>query len=264
MNSNSKFQKSISDEFLAIKDRVEYFISHNAENGRYREIILMNYLKKILPINVKVGTGFVRKSETEVTKQIDIIVYDANYPTFFEEGDFVVLLPESVLGIIEVKSNATTTIINDAIEKASYNGKIVGRKNIFNGIFSYKTNMDFHRNFRDDQIGTSLLSSQGFVNHIAFDARFFMRFWEEGNPVLRRRINKPCYSFYDLSLSNISNEHSESFGGLAFGYFISNLLEVILKHVNQEGLSDQYYDFLYPLENTKESYRMDDREIFVE
>lgn len=63
----------------------------------------MNYLKKILPSNVTVGTGFVKNGE-ETTNQIDLIIYDNSVPTLFSEGDFVVVLPESVYGIIEVKS----------------------------------------------------------------------------------------------------------------------------------------------------------------
>ena len=70
-----KYQKSISDELISIKDRVRNFIDnhHWGEDGRYKEIILSHVLRHHLPKGVSVGTGFV-VNNTEITKQIDIIV----------------------------------------------------------------------------------------------------------------------------------------------------------------------------------------------
>lgn len=91
-NDNIRYQQSIAAEFIAIKDRVRYFIQDNhwGEDGRYKELILINYLRKILPENVAVGTGFVRNSYNELTDQIDIIIYKKNDPKLFSEGDFVI------------------------------------------------------------------------------------------------------------------------------------------------------------------------------
>ena len=110
------YHESISTELLASRNRVRYFIgsSNWPEDGRFKEMLLMNYLKKNLPSNVSVGTGFVKNGE-ETTKQIDLIVYDNSIPTLFSEGDFVIVLPESVYGIIEVKfSTITPTIITNS------------------------------------------------------------------------------------------------------------------------------------------------------
>ena len=104
-NSDYKaYHESVAIELLASRNRVRYFIgsSNWPEDGRFKEMLLMNYLKKNLPSNVSVGTGFVKNGE-ETTKQIDLIVYDNSIPTLFSEGDFVIVLPESVYGIIEVK-----------------------------------------------------------------------------------------------------------------------------------------------------------------
>ncbi|KON83378.1 hypothetical protein AF331_17950 [Rossellomorea marisflavi] len=264
MNRNSKYQKSIADEFSAIKDRVEYFIEnvHNGENGRYREIILMNYLKKILPEGIGVGTGFVRNREGKITKQIDIIVYRNSYPKLFEEGDFVIIMPESVLGIIEVKSRTTTDNLSNsskgAIQKAVYNGKVVGNKEIFNGIFGFDTNVNFNHDFSDENLANILKVSEGYINHIAFNSEYFMRFWRSGNPDINQ---KPCFSFYDLSMRSIQGNSTGE--GLAFGYFISNLLEVIYENIIPEALTRQYFEFLYPIEGTKERHRLIGKEVFI-
>lgn len=77
MNGDLLYQQSIAAEFAAIKDRVRFFINdkHWGEDGHYKEVILLNYLRRILPSSVSVGTGFVKNSSGDLTNQIDIIVY---------------------------------------------------------------------------------------------------------------------------------------------------------------------------------------------
>lgn len=45
MNGVMKYQQSIASEFSSIKDRVRFFINdrHWGEDGRYKEVILINY-----------------------------------------------------------------------------------------------------------------------------------------------------------------------------------------------------------------------------
>ena len=62
-----EYQLSIAQEFKAYENRVRFLIddSNWAEEGWYKEIILMNYLKRNLPQSFSIGTGFVRNnSET--------------------------------------------------------------------------------------------------------------------------------------------------------------------------------------------------------
>ena len=75
------YQKSISNELISIKNRVRNFIDdhHWGEDGRYKEIILSEILRRHLPKNVSVGTGFV-VNQDNISTQIDIIVYDSKYP----------------------------------------------------------------------------------------------------------------------------------------------------------------------------------------
>ena len=77
MNGNERYQQSIAAEFAAQKDRVRYFIGdkHWGEDGRYKEVLLADYLKSVLPPNVSVGTGFVKNEYDNLTYQIDIIIY---------------------------------------------------------------------------------------------------------------------------------------------------------------------------------------------
>ena len=57
------FHKSINEELILVKDRVKNLIdidtNHHGEDGNYREAILRNVIKRFLPNNISVGTGFV-------------------------------------------------------------------------------------------------------------------------------------------------------------------------------------------------------------
>lgn len=244
-----EYHQSINAELLASRNRVRYFIGgrHNGEDGRYKEILLMNYLKKILPSNVSVGTGFVRGKE-DITKQIDIIIYKHNIPTLFSEGDFVIVLPESVVGIIEVKTKLNINKLTEAIQTSHENGKIINQS-IFNGIFCYENdiNLDsFSSRYseRKERLKQVLLRSGTQVNHISIGPNTFIKFWERGNPVEQDGV--PAYSFYDLK-------------ELSFGFFVSNLIEFIHSITSGLNISDNLRNFLYPTQ--KEILRIEELEV---
>lgn len=265
MDMISQYQQSIAAEFQAQKDRVRFFIgdAHWGEDGRYKEILLADFLKTILPNNVAVGTGFVRNSNNDLTNQIDIIIYQQNCPTLFKKGDFVVLMPESVLGIIEVKSTTSSNVltkrksptIKSVIETCENNGIIIGNKQIFNGLWGYESTVKVKPHMIETKIGTQLSQCDGYLNHICFDSNIFCRYWNTEDSPTNVGINAPYFRFYNLSWSNVFCEKDSMQPGLAFGYFISNLLECVYKRIAPEVLNKQYFEFLYPLENTKEAYR---------
>ena len=98
------FQKSISNELIATKDRVRNIIEnrHWGEEGRYKEVILIESLKKRLPKNICVGTGFIINQHL-ISTQIDIILYRNEIPIILQQGDFVIVPSDAVMGVIEVK-----------------------------------------------------------------------------------------------------------------------------------------------------------------
>lgn len=250
-----EYQKSISAEFKAYENRVRNIIDdhHWGEDGHYKEIIVMNYLKRILPENVSVGTGFV-KSSTDITKQIDIIIYDKTFPMLFSEGDFVIVIPESVLGIIEIKSCINSgKSLKKYIETANYNSNIIcGEKDkaIFNGIFAFQCKIMCNKIIKCiEQLDYSeIIKKQNFnqvysnrlnncVNHLVYSSNLFMKLWVDEF--------ESCYKLYEMP------------DDLAVGYFISNLQELVFKYVNGQFLQklpDALDSFLYPLPKGKEEY----------
>ncbi|WP_340014049.1 DUF6602 domain-containing protein [Paenibacillus sp. FSL K6-1318] len=260
-----EYQKSVAAEFIAYEKRVRHLIddAHWAEEGRYKEIILMNYLKRILPKHVSVGTGFVRNQDA-LSTQIDIIVYDHSFPLLFSEGDFIITVPENVIGIIEVKSKIVPSNLCEIIEKANRNASIIcgsSDKNLFNGIFSYNAygriesyiqrleefdyNSYLEKQHINQVISNKLLSC---VNHLAIGTKYFLKLWPGGVSQETKEIEwhgeGPHYSTYDMQ------------EGLAFSYFISNLQEEILRKSSDqyvEELSGSLRAFLYPLPEGKEA-----------
>lgn len=192
-----EYQKSIAQEFKTQEKRVRQLIdaANWAEEGRYKEILVMNYLKKTIPKQFAVGTGFVKNGK-EITKQIDIIVYDNFFSPFFSEGDFVVVDAISVCAIIEVKSSIKSSEIKGYIEKANKNGETIFKdcsdvasinraKLFFNGIFSY--NMENSFNSHKDNIQQlapyqemSSMSDRHFTNLICLGEDNFIRYWKTG------------------------------------------------------------------------------------
>ena len=243
-----EYRRSISKELISIKDRVRNFIDnkHWGEDGRYKEIILSETLKNLLPQNVAVATGFVMGEGNQISTQIDIIIYRKDYPSLFKMADFVVVPKESVVGIIEVKSKLESANIKLAIEKSHNNGQLIGN-HIFNGIFGYETGFRLREgNNLSGGIEGALRSNCGYLNNVCFGKDYFMKYWETGNP--QTNDNVECCSFYKIK-------------DLAFGYFISNLIESVYVQTNDQKISGIIESSLYPIENTKEAHRLSSLEI---
>jgi hypothetical protein len=110
--------------------------SHYPSLGRYKERLLAQLIRDYIPSQFEVGTGFVlfphedlsppggpdhhdplNQSAFAVSRQCDILVFDSTtVPPVFRDGDFVVVRPEAVSAVIEVKGSLTlpetTSILN--------------------------------------------------------------------------------------------------------------------------------------------------------
>lgn len=147
--------ESIGKEMHAKKNRVRNIIgdAHWGEEGKYKEIVLKKIIQRYLPQDLSIGTGFIATKTNEsisTTSQIDLIVYQNSYPPLFREEDFVILHPEPICAIIEVKTNICNSKpeLEKILDKASRNAiKVLQSKqnyttHFFNGIFSYDTDLD--------------------------------------------------------------------------------------------------------------------------
>jgi hypothetical protein len=110
--------------------------AHYPSIGQYKERLLAAAIRDYLPNTVEVGTGFVLFPRTEdepranspyydplnqsayvVSKQCDILIFDvARFPPIFRDGDFVVVRPEAVRAVIEVKGALSVRETRTALE----------------------------------------------------------------------------------------------------------------------------------------------------
>ncbi|WP_456488282.1 DUF6602 domain-containing protein [Caminibacter pacificus] len=247
--SPEKFQKSINEELKIINNRVKDLIdiegNHHAEDGAYREAILRNVIRRFLPNNISIGTGFIiaeKRGEFKRTSQIDIIIYDNTYPLLFQEGDFIITTPKNVKAIIEVKTSIKNSSyendnngIFNIINKAKKNYEIIKKynKKIFNGVFSFYYNdslIDKRNGNLSRVVEEALKTSEGKVNHIVLGEKIFIKYWENQS---NRIINKECDSNNFFNIYELNN--------LAFSYFISNVIDFVV----DKNMEDRFW-FMFP------------------
>ena len=83
--------------------------THSGEKGQVREEIISNLLRPFLPECFGLGTGQVFDLNDNMSKQIDIVVYDAIHSNVLLKNHKSNLFPcESIYGLIEIKSNLST------------------------------------------------------------------------------------------------------------------------------------------------------------
>jgi hypothetical protein len=238
------FHKSLGGELLAVKDRVRNIIENNqpAEEGRYKEAVLKNIISRFLPKGMSIGTGFAINSKKEITKQIDIIIYDDASPVLFKEGDFVIVLAHTVRAIIEVKSKINnTTELNKYIEIADSNAEKIestttGLRKFFNGIFAYECDLTLDTIER--ALNTNFFQQNHplfkKVNNISLGNYVFLHLWKDD--LFNFSTGKDHLDCYDLE-------------EMSFSYFIANLMETI----DSNPIESEHKSIFYPFP-TKNPY----------
>jgi len=221
-----EYHEATTNELIALKNKVRDLVHHWPEEGRYKELALKNVIRRFLPEKYSIGTGFIIKQQEEFgthlsSKQIDLIVYENSSPLLFKEGDFVMLTPDSVKGIIEVKTNienqGLSTILRQANENAEFifTGRLNHHENFFNGVFSYEGYdylCDFEKFKNDFLQGKTQLKSSLFskytVNHLCLNKNWFLKRWKgEKKPHSLYEINNQAFPFF---ISNLVDHLSGS------------------------------------------------------
>lgn len=123
------FAALLGESFRSRIDLLERVIerAHYPSLGRYKERLLAQLIRDYIPTRYEVGTGFVlfphedfsppgglenhdplNKSAFTVSRQCDILVVDSStVPPVFRDGDFLVVRPEAVIAVVEVKGSLT-------------------------------------------------------------------------------------------------------------------------------------------------------------
>ena len=98
---------------------------HPGEFGNHRERICIDYLRSIVPMRLDMGTGFMINDKGDISTQIDILIYDRNNTPLIENNEKQRFYPvETVVGIVEVKSDLNKTQFKEALNKLARNKRL--------------------------------------------------------------------------------------------------------------------------------------------
>jgi hypothetical protein len=164
------------------------------------------------PNNVVIGRGFVI-TDSGPTTQCDILIYRADLPVLFRQGDLAFVTPDAVVGIIEVKSRATSQVVDEGLGKLAALGRKLGRhrEHCCLGLFIYEAETINHELILTKLQNECQHRSQ-IVNFINIGCSAFIRFWE--------------YS-PNGGDENYEQWHSYDLENMSAGYFLSNVLDFI-------------------------------------
>ncbi len=110
--------ESFVNEIKGKFQRIKTLTTHRVTSGDYHEEILRNVIRNFLTKRFSVKKGFIYKGQGEVSNQLDIIIIDETMPAayLFQEGDFAIVLPSSVVAVIEVKTSLFAGDFDKSIE----------------------------------------------------------------------------------------------------------------------------------------------------
>lgn len=130
---------------------------HSYSEGAHCEALLRNYLRAILPQKYSVDTGFIRTvpefrgpQPTIASPQIDILIHDAHeYAPLFRSDEFVIVCPEAVCAVIEVKKTLRSDALDDALNNIAAAKQCLRKAlktkslmRVFTGVFAFKSELN--------------------------------------------------------------------------------------------------------------------------
>jgi hypothetical protein len=144
-NSHALFS-SWSAEFIARANRVRALIGgkHWLTDGRHKESVLADFLKRYLPKSLVVTSGFVcaPTHEPEPSREIDILIADFEAsPPWFSEGGVSIIPPRSLVAQVQVKTSFGDAELLDVLESTattySVTDSYIDPARIWSGAFFY-------------------------------------------------------------------------------------------------------------------------------
>jgi len=92
-------------------------IEHRVTKGTAREETVKNFLKQHLPAFLGVGSGEIISTDNQVSRQMDVVIYDAEKcPIIYRQSDVQVFPNEGVYTVIEVKSYLDSEELKKSID----------------------------------------------------------------------------------------------------------------------------------------------------
>lgn len=234
------YHESIAGELRVAKDRVRHLIGdrHWQSDGEHKEAVLRKLLRNHVAQSLQIGRGFVC-GEGDTSSQIDVLVTHRDKPTLFRDGEMLLVTPDAVAAIIEVKT--TLDDLPRIVSKLADDVAMIrdaGNRQCLAGLFVYEP---FDGPTAHERLLTQVQpASQGnpnrVINWIAAGPDLFVRHWGRGADV-RSPVAGPVWHSYTLE-------------NLSHAYLVSNVVWDTCARVDP---AMQYAWF--PVEGTKERHR---------
>ena len=210
------FHRSVSEELYSLKDRIRNLVSHWPTDGESKEVALRSVLRRHLPQSVIIGRGFVITA-TRSSTQVDVLIVDAGKPTLFKDGDLLIVTPDAVRAVIEVKTALNTrTSIAEALSKLTRVEDIcrdaTGIDSVWTGLFIFDAAHDMSQRILEG-VGDAYADTRRPVNCVSAGKNNFVRYWSRGADV-KSPEQGPVWHAYSLE-------------GVAPSYFMGNLIDSI-------------------------------------
>ena len=119
--------QNYAKELISKIGRLSELTRHAPSVGTFHESIVRNYLDNFISKRFSVKTGFVYNPDIkESSPQIDILIIDENVPSayLFQDNDLVVVIPDSVVCAIEIKTNFDKKSFEDISKKSANYRKV--------------------------------------------------------------------------------------------------------------------------------------------
>ena len=212
--------RSVTAELDALKGRVRNFIqdAHWLTDGEWKESVLRSCLRRCLPATVEVGRGFV-VGPNATSDQVDVLIYAADKPVLFRDGDLVFVTHDALIGMIEVKTAVTRTSFHKAVKKLADNTVRIApysRSHIIYGLFAYENKgvtPEYALRALQDAAGGD---AHRVIDIVALGSDLFARWWRL-DP-----IHEPGHGRREAK-----RWHTYHLAGMAPGYFIHNIVEFL-------------------------------------
>jgi len=91
-------------------------LEHGASVGAVREFLIHRVLRTLLPSAVDVCSGRAVSASGDMSRQLDVIVYDSRFPRFEAQRGLGLYPLEGIIATIEIKSTLTKPKLSEALE----------------------------------------------------------------------------------------------------------------------------------------------------
>lgn len=203
---------SLAQEFEGLRNRIRNFIgtAHWPTDGEWKESVLRAVMSRSIPPTTLIGRGFfVGKSES--SPQIDVLLYRADAPVFFRDGNLVIIPGAAVVGLIEVKTRLDRTSLRDALIRLAQIRRTLPfpySYKVLLGLFSYESDIN-DNGVVLEELRACCSEPDQVVDVVCLGPSRFFRYWQT-----RPGSSHEAYEKW----------HSYTVTDMAFGYFIHNFL----------------------------------------